>query len=240
MFKNEAFESSINDFSKPVAIDFEASRNILLLAFAGFAGKMGIPMFEFVNITRQLANINVIFLRDCKQFWYQHGLPGIGKNVDDIVEFLRKYTQHASTKRVVTIGNSGGGYAAILFAHLLQVDECHAFSPKTFINPIGRILEGNFKYVTRRLRLAISSQAQKKYFCLRKVLENDPRKKPYIHLYFSQGFKNDTSHASRLQGVPCIQLHPMDHDKHNLIRILKKRGDLDRIIHDATRQSKLL
>lgn len=56
-----SFEPALKDPATPVALDFNAGRNVLLLAFGGFARQVGFPMFEFDNMTKGRGSVNRIF-----------------------------------------------------------------------------------------------------------------------------------------------------------------------------------
>jgi hypothetical protein len=228
------FESSINDPTTPIAIDFDASRNVLLLAFGGLAGRIGFPMFEFNRLTRGLQTTNKIYLRDPYNAWYHRGLPGIGADLEGVASFLKQYTKHPSTRRSIAVGNSGGGYAALLFGHLLGVDEIHAFSPKTFIDPIERL---KARDVPPGFQLRdwwwLIRRGERKYFDLKDVLSQSPSCKPTVHVYYSAHHRIDRLHANRIESVGGIHAHAHPHRRHGLIQLMKKSGELAEILERA-------
>lgn len=66
-----------------------------------------------------------IFLRDLHKQWY---LSGINESINDpkkVFEFLRIETQGY---RVITIGSSAGGYAALLFGSMLNCERIYTFN----------------------------------------------------------------------------------------------------------------
>ncbi len=217
-------------------IDFDPRRRVLLLAFAGQLQQIGIPIFEFRKICSEFKQVNPILLRDCKKLWYHQGLPEAGDSIADIVSLLKKYVQHPATDRTVVFGNSGGAYAALLFGSLLQVDEIHAFSPKSFLTPWKRIMLGDFK-IRNGLALLASLQlrGEKKYFDLKKVLEENTSSAKNIHVYYARDHRIDRWHACRLKNITGVQLHPFPYKKHNLIRFLKENGQLRQIIENAVK-----
>lgn len=231
MIKSAEFESNIQNRATPIAINFNGSRQVLLMVFGGLFGQFGIPMFEFHNLTSGLENVNTIYLRDVNKLWYHRGLPNIGGNVESIASFLGQYTTHECTRRTVIFGNSGGGYAAILFGHMLQVDEVHAFSPKTFIDPIRRVISGDTR-PWRQMR-ALWVFGQKRYFDLKPILLASPKGKTHFHIYYSTDDKIDRLHATRLESISGVHLHPYAYGQHDLVRLLKKSGELSQIIEQS-------
>ncbi len=231
------FESQLNDKTAPIAIDFDKAKNVLLIAFGGFAHKIGFSMFEFNKITSGMKNINKIYIRDKNRLYYHRGLPNVGNNIDSIANHLCQYTTHPSTHRVVVFGNSAGGYAALLFGHILQVDEVHAFSPKTLIDPIKRLRLNNLPR-KHRTRIILSSlplffHGQAEYFDLKRFFETSLENKVDFHLYFPSGHKIDTFQTSRMKNLPNVYCHPYKYHKHNLIKVLKQTGELSEIIGRA-------
>lgn len=228
------FQSSLKDPAIPIAIDFDSKKNVLLLAFGGMIDQIGFPMFEFDKITRGMEKANKIYLRDEHRLWYHHGLPNLGENIDEIAVFLRQYTTHPSTQRIVVFGNSGGGYAALLFGHILKVDEVHAFGPRTFINPIKRLLHFD-RVVRKRLfsMFRLFFRGQRKLFDLKKVFLSSPESKVNYHVYYPTNHRIDKIHATRMKSIPGFHLHPYQHNKHNLIRMLKQSGELKEIIEQS-------
>lgn len=68
-----------------------------------------------------------IFIRDIFKQWY---LAGINKNIntpEKLIEFLKKETEGY---KVVTIGSSAGGYAAILYGSFINTQYTLAFNPQ--------------------------------------------------------------------------------------------------------------
>ena len=228
------FESALNDKTSPIAIDFDENKHVLLIAFGGLANQIGLPMFEFNKLTSGLKNINKIYLRDQNKLWYHRGLPGMGNNLESIATFLRSYTTHQSTHKVVIFGNSGGGYAALLFGNILQADEVHAFAPRTYINPIKRLIQNNLPSGRKiQVLLKLFFYGQKKYFDLKKFFKPSLNTKGNFYIYYPSEHKMDNLHAYRMKKMPRVYLHPYKYDRHDLIVILKRNGELKKIIKRA-------
>ncbi len=68
-----------------------------------------------------------IFIRDIFKQWY---LAGVNKNIntpEKLIEFLKTETEGY---KVVTIGSSAGGYAAILYGSFINTQYTLAFNPQ--------------------------------------------------------------------------------------------------------------
>ena len=68
-----------------------------------------------------------IFLRDIHKQWYLSGINANINSPDKLFEFLRKETDGY---KVICIGSSAGGYAAILYGSMLGAKCVYAFSPR--------------------------------------------------------------------------------------------------------------
>jgi len=66
-----------------------------------------------------------IFLRDLHKQWYLSGINDTVNNPEKVLDFLRSET---IGYRVITIGSSAGGYAALLFGSMLKCDRIYAFN----------------------------------------------------------------------------------------------------------------
>lgn len=105
----------------------------LIVTFTGHALMYhGVPKFEFVNcIELQCPTISGFFCMDPFLCSYHSGIKGISTNIETTAEFLQK--EIAPYKKVIFMGASSGGYAAILFGSLLNVHAVIAFIPQTVI-----------------------------------------------------------------------------------------------------------
>lgn len=68
-----------------------------------------------------------ILIRDNRKQWYLSGINGRLSTIEKMVEWLRKETKRM---RIVTVGSSSGGFAAILFGNYLDAERVLAFNPQ--------------------------------------------------------------------------------------------------------------
>ena len=66
-----------------------------------------------------------IFLRDLHKQWY---LSGINETLNDPLKVLNFLKIETAGYRIITIGSSAGGYAALLFRSLLECERIYAFN----------------------------------------------------------------------------------------------------------------
>lgn len=73
------------------------------------------------------AGTNVIFINDTGDRWYQNGIENISNDTKQAVVTLVNKAKEIGNGKVVTFGTSMGGYGALLYAALGNVDGCMAF-----------------------------------------------------------------------------------------------------------------
>jgi Flp pilus assembly protein TadD len=71
---------------------------------------------------------NTIVLRPAGKAWYHDGVPGLGTSIEETAASLRQIVAALHPSQVITIGAAMGGYAAVAFGCLLQVDRIIALS----------------------------------------------------------------------------------------------------------------
>jgi hypothetical protein len=109
------------------------NKDKLIVSFSGQGNGMGtLPQFEFVNfLCRHFSDAEKHFYLDIYSKWYHKGIVGLSDNIDETVKYLAE--QIKGFTNVIFIGSSAGGYAAILFGSLLNIDTVIAFKPQTVL-----------------------------------------------------------------------------------------------------------
>lgn len=212
-----------------VVADFSAASDVLLVAFSGIQGGYGgQPVFEFSKSLNRFS-VNKLFMRDLEQLWYQRGLPGIRGGIQGVADYLGKQIAEQRIRRVVTLGNSMGGYAALLFGWLLRADEVHAFSPQTYISRRQRLMSRDFRWRQAVRRAQVSGDLSGRYLDLLPLFEEQPMR-GNIHIYYCRVHRLDRYHATRLEGQAGFELHPHEAGGHVLVRWLRDIGSLDSLL----------
>ena len=89
--------------------------------------------FDFFNyLPNNFKNVDLHFYGDLDEYCYHKGIQGISHNIESTVKYLKEKINNRY-KKVIFMGLSGGGYAAILFGSLLNVDHVIAFFPTTIL-----------------------------------------------------------------------------------------------------------
>jgi|1186.fasta_scaffold112230_2 hypothetical protein len=226
-----AFELRLQDPSSGYAADLDAPSDTLMIVFAGIRGEMGIPSYDFLTISAA-QGVKRLFLRDHHRAWYQLGVLGLADSVEGLADALRGIVAGCGASRVVVVGNSAGGYAALLFGGLLAADAALAFSPRTFFNWPRRLRFRDVRYGRDAVRLAMRGHPKPRY---RDILTLPASRRSEVH--YSTGDRLDTLHAERVRDMPGFAVHPHPGGTHHLVREMRDRGELGAVLTDlvATR-----
>lgn len=171
---------------------------------------------EFVKHGAQGGINHVLFVSDTNRSWFN----GAGV-FDEITAFVQEYKAAQGIERVITFGNSMGGYGAIQFARALGADVCLALSPQYSANPVDIPNETRWRdwrdqiedFIMPPLAELISPDAT--YF----ILNGEAEKERQHYAQFPQG---ENIHHYLLQGVG-----------HAVGRRLKETGQLKKTVRLA-------
>lgn len=111
----------------------ESESETLIVTFCSLSGTYKEPpVFEFTNFLRKVSyNSDRLFFIDYTRSWYQYGVSDVSENIQDFINYLRDFIK--GYKYVVFMGISSGGYAAILFGSILNVDTVIGLVPQTLL-----------------------------------------------------------------------------------------------------------
>jgi len=98
----------------------------LVVSFGGISKRFyGIPPYEFLGfLGKHYPHYDCFFIVDAHQSWYHKG-------IDETIQYLDSKIK--PYKRVIFLGCSAGGYAALLFGSILNVDAVFAIIPQTLL-----------------------------------------------------------------------------------------------------------
>jgi hypothetical protein len=104
----------------------------LVVAFTGVGQALGGIPFEF-HKSLGAVGVSALLVRDLGARWYQYDR----KELDGVVGRIRQTAALLGARRVSCMGNSMGGFGALLFGALCNADRILAFAPQTTILPAG-------------------------------------------------------------------------------------------------------
>ena len=204
----------------------------LLVSFGGVNQGLGMPVFEFFNSISDI-HCDKIYLRDFQQAWYQKGVDSEIDNLDKVVEYLNNIISKNNYDKVCFLGNSMGGYAAILFGIILNVDSVISFAPQSFIDISNRLRNFDARWMKKISKIYFYKGKRSEYFDLKKHLSKCKPYKTEINVYYSPNHRLDRKHAERLKKQENIILHPISAGGHAVVKVVRNSGELKSLIKSA-------
>lgn len=207
--------------------DFSSPSPVLAITFGGMAMHVsGIPPFEFLNILSAAAPTKRLFLRDRYLAWYHRGIHGLTGEVEGTAAAIDKIVEDTEATKVVMLGSSGGGYAALLFGCLLGVTEVHAFAPMTFISPDLRARYGERRRAKQLATLLDSGRYRPEYGDLSPLFRRAPSPGTRFVIHYCRSHELDSVHAGRLASHPGVELRRYEEGGHRIVRHLRDSDKL--------------
>ena len=113
-------------------IDISGSE-LLIISFTAHGKTIrDVQSYDFYNfLEKNYPHVSRYFYLDIHRSCYHKGIQDKSTNIDETVEYLKHKVK--KYKRVIFIGLSSGGYAAILFGSLLGISDVLAFYPQTIL-----------------------------------------------------------------------------------------------------------
>jgi hypothetical protein len=225
-----------------VSLDMASDSRTLLLAFGGMEGRIGMPPFEFLRLTGEIP-VKRLFVRDLRQSWYHRGMPEHGTTIEEVRESLASLIASHDVERLVTAGNSAGGYAALLFGTLLGAESVLCFAPQTILDLTVLAEMGDHRWDGRLTPLVEADAVDPRWVDLGSALQPARHADTRYQVYVDETLHVDLLHAERLLGLDGLRLYRFGRGKHHLVRALREVGALERILrtalHVPLRDSKL-
>jgi pimeloyl-ACP methyl ester carboxylesterase len=212
----------------------------LIVCFS-FVDWHNLPIFDFFGRTKKLEKrfgitMNRVLVRDPKNAWYHRGVPGLGTHVDEVTGTLRSLIRSIRPGRLITIGQSMGGYAAIMFGILLNADRIVSFGPLSHLDAREAVRYGDLRFLS-----------------VMELLQLDPPKSAYLdlpklagaldyqgslHVVYGTHPGNDDGvsgnldamHAFRLAKLPHVMLHPYPESEHRIGEWLTRHQQMDDLL----------
>ena len=205
--------------------------DILLITFAGMGWKKSVPTFIFYNFLKKYDNIDKFFLRDIKMRYYLTGLKNNTDNLNDTIEFIKKIITKKKYKKIIGLGCSAGGYAAILFGTLLQFDKIIAFSPQVVLTSKKESLIDDIYNAPQTCKWLSEMNKNDSFYQKCLDLKNFIPFNNEINIHYSvNGTRGcDKKHALYLESNNCKIIEHPGND-HMIALTLRNNGKLKEII----------
>ena len=138
-----------------------------------------------------------IFVRDVFKQWYLKGINSELDSIEKLAAFLKKET---AGYEVVTVGSSAGGYAAILFGHIIEAETILAFNPQFELK--SKLTTSN--ELVNPLLFRLKDTKVQRYFDLTTLFDTPCTN---IFYFFSEESPKDIRQYRHIEGNLAKKLH---------------------------------
>lgn len=201
----------------------------LICAFTGMAmGLNELANFEFVKSLKDI-EYSKIFVRDPNFSFYHMGIDSETENIMQVSEKLGSQIEEANPSKFVFVGVSAGGFAALLFGHLLGADKVHAFGPQTVLFKEWGV-EHNDPTIYQSKIHDFYIAPENDWRDLEKVLSNHNGTTTY-YVHVGKKCIQDMNHANHIKDCSGVELVLYDCDTHACAsQKLRAQGALGKVI----------
>jgi hypothetical protein len=197
----------------------------VIIAFSGLNSRFaGISIFEFKTFLYKYFDCNFIFCKDSNKKWYFKGLAGYSSGINDTVRKLKSFIQEHHFTKVITLGNSCGGFAALLFGNLLAADDIIAFSPQTFIDDKNKKISGDARWASEMSDVEQNALPDERHYLDIHNLQESKAQR--ITIVFGLAEANDCIHAYRMNDWANVRLIEIPNGDHHVVKELRDNGEL--------------
>jgi tetratricopeptide (TPR) repeat protein len=163
---------------------------------------MPLPVFD-----RYLATLDLtaIYLKDFQRLRYLLGIQSLSQDYQGTLAALRDILSRLGVKRLCTIGNCVGGFAAIRYGVELCADRVLTFGTPTYLSPDPLTpMEPTRHFMRNRLAANVPGEM----LDLRPFLEARQHN-TQIELFYEEDDPVGRIHALHLSDLPGIRFHPL-------------------------------
>jgi hypothetical protein len=175
---------------------------------------------------------NSIFLRDKYLSWYINGIDGFSKSLEETKNKLQEDIEQIKPNKIITIGLSSGGFAALYFGNLLKVNHIIACSPQIIIN------NNTIKYYYNKLKkidkeisvLPLNEDINIDIFWCKFDNFTAVTKKQNPYVEQNRNDEQQYELVKNIKNVNNIQVEGGNHGE--IMRIIIKNGELFKLINN--------
>jgi hypothetical protein len=210
------------------ALDVQAApvegAQTVVLVFCGQRHRIGFHSPLFHRFIQRLG-WSMVFLRDFQDAHFVNGVASLGPDRPSTLEALRQLISSLGARRLLCLGNSSGGYAALLYALELGADAVLSFSG-------GANLEPDFNVHLNRAQGALELREafpEEELDLRARYLAAD--KRPRAMLVYGEYAWDDRIHAEHMSDVPGVELIPIhDYEGHGSIAEAVMREEFEDLL----------
>jgi hypothetical protein len=219
-----------------ILVEPGTDRSRLLIAFTGFQGALTMPPFDFFAASGHLGSSRIL-LRDRTRQMYLRGCEPDAQSFGALLQRLKDEIDRLAPEKITCVGTSSGGYAAMLFGHLLEVDRVHGFAPTPYASVWLSLFKGDFEQLMNRvspmhlLMDFVLPPSTWKYRNLPRFLRTWNGKTRYT-VHVCAHHPDDMKRSELFRGVPGVEIAAHQCNTHQVARHLVREGKLLEVFRD--------
>ena len=177
----------------------------IAFVFTGLADRLALPI-SALDAYLAAADLTAVYLRDHQRLLFCNGIGTIASNFAATCDALRAIADELDSRTIVTIGNSGGGLAALNYAVEMGAKRSLCFSTPTNVKPefMKQIGDRRARTVFRRLAKFTPDDLRD---VRQRLLTAAPRLA--VHLVYGKDMPIDSAHAEHLSDIEGVTLHAL-------------------------------
>ena len=161
--------------------------------------------WEYIaNLSGVTNTCKCIFIRDIYKNFYVNGISEKFDDIEKLVDFLREETDGYS---VYTVGNSAGGYMAMLAGSILRAERVYSFSGIVDLYEYNNAVHGDTYYFMKKYR---DNFRRNRYFNISNKLSGNMQ----ILFFYATKNEEDIRQANKVRDNKNVVLFPIDSDEH--------------------------
>lgn len=218
-----------DDPAKDVQVAKNDGAETAMFCFCGVTHRLGLPITMFQRRVAELP-VSTVYLRDFHRLLYLKGIRSLGPDHVAAVEGLRAIANDLGARRIVCLGTSGGGYAALRFGL--------ALGAQTVVSFAGLI---NMDPATQPVRKSMALRMRKHFpdeeldYRARFLAAKD---RPRLIMAYGEHAWDDRLQAELMKDVDGVELIMVSaHDEHGVVPELIRRGEFDPLLARVVRNS---
>jgi len=207
-----------------------AGADTTIVVFGGTDGCFSYLPFGHLDALISAYRANVIYLRDYRSLAYFEGVSSLAPNAEQTVVRLRDILERHETRRVITVGCSVGGFAAIRYGAQLGAQAAITFGAPTTLD---KEFQADVKFGTgydpgtRKRALSIHLLGEKDL--IRDIVRAETMR---VFVYYSTQHRSSVAHADRLRGLSNVELRPQEISDHYVALHAIVDDSFDRLVGD--------
>jgi pimeloyl-ACP methyl ester carboxylesterase len=195
-----------------------SSTRLVLVFISIRPGALHPGQLEFWSIASDHGRNHVLFINDRERSWYS--APGLRERIADEV---RRFVARHGIEEIWSIGNSLGGYGAILFCDRLPISKVVAFVPQLFMSKEA-LAQPNWANYVAPIREGVERDL------IPIMAAADCR----FHIVTGDRFADDLLHMEHLRKMlpdaPKVRIVTAPGQSHYVAKWLKDHGQLAKLV----------